>query len=715
MRGTLRPSLLSLSLGFAITVFGLTLAAASTSFSGFQNEDSSAASGHRRTLRSASGKAQEAEAQIASSASTAESATASTSTVASSLPSSSLSTDGAKPATQSSSAEAEYRALAAACSSNWPLLCHWVDELETPSLLDGTTGEVNTLGVYKISQKLHRDIEATTLMGYGSSKETATSPGPTIIAKRGVTTYIQWENHLEDDTYYIQPIFPNQTWATPEHGGIPIVMHLHGGETEPTSDGHFDAWFTQYGETGPTYVKSLYSYHNSQAAATLWYHDHTRGLTRFSSCMGLMGIYIVKDPEGQEAPFLSSLPSGEYDIPLVVGSKVLNESGFIWFTDEKSGASLNEGLLPDGTEYLNITTVNMKANPYKFVDQTQYRFRVLNVQNMIQLYFQFIVVNASEVANDPGNQAPSGTVLPFIQISTDGGYLPYPTKINKVFMGPAERTDVIVDFSTIPAGSHVYMVDLTIDGTAVNQHVVRFIVRDNSLKVSQKLAPLPASLGTILPMPDLANLTEKIFIIKIAFNEPSEEPGTRTGGPAVGTGLYSTLLPYSRTEGYLDTMADVVAEGTQEVWTIVNISPSLHAIHLHAVKLMVISRGGIDPEAYDTDLCAYEGYADISGCTGSELQPPEDYERGWKDTVLVTGFMITRFLVQVATQDGELFPFDPSTKPHYVWHCHMQTHEDYDMTRALVITRNNQTSDASFPGAGLAAMANVAHPISMSQ
>lgn len=56
-------------------------------------------------------------------------------------------------------------------------------------------------------------------------------------------------------------------------------MHLHGGETEPSSDGHPEAWITAAGEKGPKFVKDTHTYHNQQPPATLWYHDHTAGLT----------------------------------------------------------------------------------------------------------------------------------------------------------------------------------------------------------------------------------------------------------------------------------------------------------------------------------------------------------------------------------------------------------------------------------------------------
>ena len=103
------------------------------------------------------------------------------------------------------------------------------------------------------------------------------------------------------------------------------VPHLHGGVSESIYDGHPDAWFTTKGQTGPAYVTNDYIYHNDQQAATIWYHDHTIGVSRLMVYAGLAGLYIIRDPLGTEKDM--QLPTGKYDLPLVFMDKVFWENG----------------------------------------------------------------------------------------------------------------------------------------------------------------------------------------------------------------------------------------------------------------------------------------------------------------------------------------------------------------------------------------------------
>jgi len=82
--------------------------------------------------------------------------------------------------------------------------------------------------------------------------------------------------------------------------------------------------------------------------------------------------------------------------------------------------------------------------------------------------------------------------------------------------------------------------------------------------------------------------------------------------------------------------------------------------------------------------------------TGNPIDPPLN-ERGWKDTVLALPGTVTRLKLRFAPQDAKpsevkpgvnLFPFDPTIGPGYVWHCHIVDHEDNEMMRPLVITDN---------------------------
>jgi bilirubin oxidase len=80
------------------------------------------------------------------------------------------------------------------------------------------------------------------------------------------------------------------------------------------------------------------------------------------------------------------------------------------------------------------------------VERRRYRFRFLNGCNS-----RFLILEFSE----PG--------LHFWQIGAEGGFLPAPVELSRLLMSPAERADVIVDFSELPAGTEVVLRNLAPD------------------------------------------------------------------------------------------------------------------------------------------------------------------------------------------------------------------------------------------------------------
>ncbi len=73
--------------------------------------------------------------------------------------------------------------------------------------------------------------------------------------------------------------------------------------------------------------------------------------------------------------------------------------------------------------------VNGKLFPYLEVEPRKYRFRVLNASNARFYHLSF------------------QNGLEFHQIGTDQGLLPAPIALKKVSLAPAERVDLVVDFS----------------------------------------------------------------------------------------------------------------------------------------------------------------------------------------------------------------------------------------------------------------------------
>ena len=159
-----------------------------------------------------------------------------------------------------------------------------------------------------VSQKFHRNLPLTHVYAYGVSENTATVPGPTIVALHKIDTYMTWKNYLPQK--HMLPWDPTITTATPANKeGIPTVVHLHGGIDEPESDGNPNSWFTAgFKEKGPKWTKETFHYDNNQQPGNLWYHDHAMGLTRINILAGLAGAYIIHHPN-LEAPL--GLPSGD--------------------------------------------------------------------------------------------------------------------------------------------------------------------------------------------------------------------------------------------------------------------------------------------------------------------------------------------------------------------------------------------------------------------
>src|SRR5262249_27261237 len=91
---------------------------------------------------------------------------------------------------------------------------------------------------------------------------------------------------------------------------------------------------------------------------------------------------------------------------------------------------------------------NGKVWPYLEVEPRRYRFRILNASN----------------SRSYSLKLSSG--LPFHQIGNDGGLLPATVALTELFMAPAERADVIVDFSA-SAGAELILENTAPDGMSM--------------------------------------------------------------------------------------------------------------------------------------------------------------------------------------------------------------------------------------------------------
>lgn len=95
--------------------------------------------------------------------------------------------------------------------------------------------------------------------------------------------------------------------------------------------------------------------------------------------------------------------------------------------------------------------VNGNTWPVLDVEPRRYRLRILNASNARTLILK--------IATHATAPRPVGPALPFWQIGNDQGSLPAPLEVGQLLPAPAERADVVVDFTGIPVGTELYVIN----------------------------------------------------------------------------------------------------------------------------------------------------------------------------------------------------------------------------------------------------------------
>ncbi|KAK1644700.1 hypothetical protein QYE76_062505 [Lolium multiflorum] len=483
------------------------------------------------------------------------------------------------------------------------------------------------IGMYQKKWKFHRDLPATTVFVFGTSAGSATFPGPTIEALQGVPLWVTWENHLPE--HHILPWDPTVPVAIPRHGGVPTVVHLHGGVHPPQSDGSALAWFTsRFRERGPKWTTPTYAYPNVQSPGVLWYHDHALGLTRANLLAGLLGAYVIRNP-AVEAPL--GLPCGDE---------------FDRWQPEYFGDAI---------------TVNGKAWPFLCVARRRYRFRVINTSNA--RYFNLSLTNG----------------LPFHVVGSDTSYLPRPVTATHILIGVSETFDFIIDFSGQSTASEVELLNTApypypggdVPGR-LSGKVMKFVVDPAK---TRDYSRVPARLLEYVKVAE-EEAARKRYIVLYEYDDNA------TGNP---THLY---INGKRLE---DPATETPRAGTTEVWEVINLTPDNHPLHLHLATFQAVrvrALVGLDEfqgcmvRLNDAVSCNVSGHA-----VGDAVAVPE-HERTWKNVVKMAPGYVTTIVVKFLMVDtGEAYPFDATAEPGYVYHCHILDHEDNAMIRPLKLIR----------------------------
>ncbi|MET9913775.1 multicopper oxidase domain-containing protein [Streptomyces sp. NPDC006476] len=363
-----------------------------------------------------------------------------------------------------------------------------------------------------------------------------------------------------------RPVFIEQTNAL----DVPFSMHLHGGHVPARYDGH------PAEEVRPGGSR-VFFYPNEQRASTLWLHDHSLEAHTENIYRGTVAGYLLTDEFEERLP----LPKGRYDVPL-------------YLRDAKFAADGSLVYAMDGFRDRPTLLVNGTPRPYFEVAARKYRIRLTNTSNERAFLLQL------------------GEGDEMTHIASDGGLLPAPVSARVLEIWPAERQEVVIDFSRYPVGSKIVLGNkLAFPGEA--PEVMRFDV----VRTAEDPSSVPDRLR---PVPDLGTPTvERTFVMSFDV--------------ATGQHLINGK-PFDPERVDLRPRL-----GTTEIWTVTNTDTRFgipHSMHTHLEHFQVVDRDGTAPAAG---------------------------EAGLKDTVTVMPGRTVRFKLKFTDYTGK-----------FMYHCHLLGH-----------------------------------------
>jgi FtsP/CotA-like multicopper oxidase with cupredoxin domain len=607
------------------------------------------------------------------------------------------------------------------------------------------------ISVKEFSQQiLPPGLPTTKVWGYGAVRvegnrglRVHNAPSLTIEASWNRPVRVKWINGLVDANGnclpHLLPVDPTLHWANPPggmhgrdtrpqfastpgaySGPVPMVTHVHGAVgVGDESDGYAEAWYlpasagipADYAREGTWYDffankaaakfgtqwgagYATFQYPNLNRASTLWYHDHTLGMTRLNVYAGPAGFYIVRGGPSGDSAVLDSRsgtvavlpgpapqandkfpPNKTYrEIPIAIQDRAFNSDASLFYPDTRAFFdSIVAPLIPGGEfspiwnpEFFgNCIMVNGNTWPFHVVEQQRYRFRFLN-----GCQSRFLIL---DFANIPGVEV--------WQIGNEGGFLAVPVNLtalnnNRLLMALAERADVIVDFTNVPVGNYILgnlgpdepfgggvpgedfePADPDSTGQVLEFRVVPVVAAD--MTTPPQFLVLPA----VAPLP-VETVTRQLSLIEMmGMGEDAE--GNMVDGPVEallgnvdGNGNAAPAL-------WMDPVTENPAVGATEVWEMFNTTGDAHPMHVHEVAFEVVNREGLVLDENGDPVQPLQ-------LTGNII-PPEPWETGFKDTVIAYPGEVTRIRAQF------------NNPGQFVWHCHIVEHEDNEMMRPFRI------------------------------
>lgn len=495
-------------------------------------------------------------------------------------------------------------------------LLRFVDPLPVPPVLVSSESRLHPhqpgvkipyyrIAMRKVEAKVHRDLPVTSIWSYGE-----TAPGPTIEARKGQPMLIEWVNDLP--TEHFLPIDHTLCGAGKDLPLVRTAVHVHGAVVPPESDGYPEDW-----QTPGQSRSSLYPL--QQDAATLWYHDHAMGIERLNQYAGLYGFFLIRDSDEDAL----KLPTGKYEIPLAIADRFFYADGGLHYP---TSGDPEAPWIPE--LYGDVILANGVIFPYLDVEPRLYRFRLLNASN--SRAYRFSLSNSHK----------------FHQIGTDQGLLPTAAELKDLALSPAERADLLIDFSQL-AGTQFTLQDQS-------RAILQFRVAPASAKPASAQG-VPALLRKIEPIAESAAIRTRTFTLNEYMHPKSH-----------------IMLMLLNGQYWHEPVTEKPILDSTEIWSFINTTQDNHPIHLHLVRFQILDRRSYDVD----DFLNYKQFHYLGNAA-----PPEPNERGWKDTVQAHPETVTRIIVPFKGYPGR-----------YVWHCHLLEHAANEMMRPFEVIASSTKS-----------------------
>lgn len=375
------------------------------------------------------------------------------------------------------------------------------------------------------------------------------APGETLVAKYGEPLFIRRHNML--------PLAEN---AKIPFGYPAITTHLHNSHVASESDG-YPMDFIEPGQFWDHHHTMFYARQNSsEALGSLWYHDHMIDFTATNVYAGLSGMAIFYDniDSGNERDNRNGalrLPSGygQYDLYFILHDVRFTAEGHPTYNVFNTDGHLGD-----------VITINRKAYPTHRVERRKYRLRFVDGGPSRFYELQF------------GDQSH------FLTIANDGNLLEEPVDANSILFGPANRIDIVMDFSKYSAGQSVVLYNIAeqLNGQGPTGRVLE---GDKRMPVI-RFDVIESNVDDRSRVPDTLRPFPPIDLTKVAAH--------RTWVFDHDMGLWTI------NGAFMDPTIVSAApkQGTAEIWTFRNAGATWsHPVHVHFEECQILSWNGRAP------------------------------------------------------------------------------------------------------------------------